>query len=277
MLHPFSYTKKHNCNVCNAKSYCLVIKHIDAKKCIVCNNCISQIFHKCPVCQTSITSKNYGEYVFNEMATTYQNLIVVKVNPIEFKPFKKIFPNITPNCREDHEIFPTVVLETFVYHVFLNNFKKCQDFLKNETFYKLLKNTQYDETINITLKLLEEIYNKRKEYEIYKLLTKFLISLDNSRGHEFTFQKYDFYKREFYKEHIDSISRYNSLKKCDKMCKKDKEIIIILLILKQRNKIFLPEEIIFVIYKQLFNLKPCLCLFKLIDKNIFFTKHDQHA
>lgn len=278
MLNPLNYSKKRNCNICNEKSYCLIIKHIDVKQCIVCNDCISQIFHKCPVCQTSITSKNYGEYIFNEMVNTYQNLIVVEVNPIEFRPFRKMCYNITPNYKKDHEIYPSTVLETFVYHVFLNNFKKCQDFLKNKTFYKLLKNTQYDETINITLKLLEEIYNKRKEYEIYKLLIKFLVSLENSKGHEFKFQKYDFYKIGFYKEHVGRISIYDSLKKCDKMCKKDKEIIIMLLILKQRNKIIiLPGEIIVMIYKQLFNLEPCLCLFKLIDKNMFFTKHDQHA
>lgn len=106
---------------------------------------------------------------------------------------------------------------------------------------------------------------------------KFIISLENSEGHKYDYMRYDFYKKyKFYKEHASIIEKYNSLEKCDKKCNKE---IISLLILRQRyyrcdrtksrGGISLPEEIIFIIYKKLFELKPCLCIFKLMNKNIF--------
>lgn len=253
------HIKLDNCENCHKEDFCLIIEHVKTKKCMICSNCFS--VGKCLVCQTLINSKNYGESIFNYSSDACKKLIMM-----DFFGINHFSVGITNKIISlDFKIYCDIFLKSFVYNVLIKNFRDCDDFLKNETLYGIIENTQYNEIIEIMLKLLEKIYYKQKRSKLYKLLIKFFISLENSEGNKHGIYK-DFYKNfKFYKENINIISQYSLLGKCDKLCNIE---IIILLLFRQRDDISLPKEIIFMIYKQLFKLKPCRCLFILMDKNI---------
>lgn len=254
------HVKLHNCEICNTKNNCLIVNHIPVKQCIVCSKCIDKIFEKCPICQTLITSSNYGENILDDFEyISFEMKPVLSINhssgPRNSFPFHLI--------REPLYDDPYFIVSNFCFEVYINNFRDFRELVKisNETFYEMLKNKDYNITADSAMSFLQKKYYKKKEHEIYKILINLIISLENSEGFS------PFYKKEFYKENINYISKYSSLEKCNRKCANKN--IISLLIFKQRGKIIIPTEIIYIIYKQLFNLKPCLCFFKLSDKNIF--------